>query len=383
MGMLNRRNTVALLFSLVIACASAHAEPLAIPEPPAIDASSYILMDHDSGMVLAEHDSGLRVDPASITKIMTAYIVYKALATNDISLEDLVTVSEKAWRSIGSRMFIEVGEEVLLEDLLLGMIVQSGNDASVALAEHVAGTEEAFADIMNAEAQRMNLQDTHFTNVTGLPGEQHYTTAHDVAVLSRALIEEFPEEYMRYAQKEFTYNNIRQHNRNRLLWRNGGVDGLKTGYTKNAGYCLAASARRDDMRLISVLMGASNSKLRMKGTQSLLDYGFRFYESHTLYEAGETLLEQRMWDGEAEQITLGLEEDLRVAIPRGHYESLKATMDVEKEIVAPIHRGDRLGTVKIMLQGEEYLTRPLVALRDNPQGNAWRRIVDFFSQLFT
>lgn len=383
MGMLNRHHAVVLFFGLAIACTSTHAAPLPIPSPPVVDASSYILMDHESGMVLAEHNSRLRVDPASITKIMTAYIIYKALAANDVHLEDRVTISEKAWRSIGSRMFIEVGEEVLLEDLMLGMIVQSGNDASVALAEHVAGTEEAFADIMNAEAQRMNLQDTHFTNVTGLPGERHYTTAHDVAVLSRALIKEFPEEYMRYAQREFTYNGIRQHNRNRLLWRDGGVDGLKTGYTKNAGYCLAASAQRDGRRLISVLMGASNSKSRMANTQALLNYGFRFYESHTLYQAGETLLEQRIWDGETELLPLGLEEDLHVVIPRGHYDSLKATMDVETDIFAPIHRGDRMGVVKIALQGEEYLIRPLVALRDNPRGNVWRRIVDFFSRLGT
>ena len=338
-------------------------------------------MDHDSATVLAEHNPKGRVEPASITKIMTAYVVYRALAANDVHLEDQVLISEKAWRSEGSRTFIEVGDRVLLEDLLLGMVVQSGNDASIALAEHVAGTEEAFADIMNAEAQRLGLKGTHFTNATGLPDKELYTTAYDVALLSRALIKEFPEEYKRYAQKKFTFNGIKQHNRNRLLWRDDAVDGLKTGYTKDAGYCLAASARRDDMRLISVVMGADNERSRTTNSQALLDYGFRFYRSYKLYQAGETLLEKRMWKGKSKLIRLGLGEDLYVAIPRGQYDSLKATMNVETEIFAPITRGDRVGTVKISLQGEDYLTRPLIALHDNQKGNAWRHIVDFFSRL--
>ncbi len=370
-----------LIIALIVVCISAHAEPLLIPSPPKFNAVSYILMDHDSATVLAEHNPKGRVEPASITKIMTAYVVYRALAANDVHLEDQVLISEKAWRSEGSRTFIEVGDRVLLEDLLLGMVVQSGNDASIALAEHVAGTEEAFADIMNAEAQRLGLKGTHFTNATGLPDEELYTTAYDVALLSRALIKEFPEEYKRYAQKKFTFNGIKQHNRNRLLWRDDAVDGLKTGYTKDAGYCLAASARRDDMRLISVVMGADNERSRTTNSQALLDYGFRFYRSYKLYQAGETLLEKRMWKGKSKLIRLGLGEDLYVAIPRGQYDSLKATMNVETEIFAPITRGDRVGTVKISLQGEDYLTRPLIALHDNQKGNAWRHIVDFFSRL--
>ena len=374
--------SIALVLALVFTSANVKAESLPIPAPPKFDATSYVLMDFGSGAVLAEHNPRERVDPASITKIMTAYVVYKALAANDAHLEDQVTISEKAWRSIGSRMFIEVGNKILLEDLLLGLIIQSGNDASVALAEHVGGTEEAFADIMNAQAKRLGLKDTHFINATGLPDPEHYTTAHDIALLSRAMIKEFPEEYKRYAQKEFTFNGIKQYNRNRLLWRDGAVDGIKTGHTEAAGYCLAASAVRNDMRLISVVMGATSEKSRSVNSQALLNYGFRYYESHKLYKAGETLVEQRMWKGESKLIQLGLDEDLYVTIPRGQYENLKASMNIESDIVAPIDQGDQVGTVKVTFKGEEYLGKPLVALQANPIGGLWRRIVDFCLQFF-
>lgn len=374
--------TIALVLVLIFTSTIVNAESLPIPAPPKFDATSYMLMDYGSGAVLAEHNSRERVDPASITKIMTAYVVYKALAANDAHLEDQVTISEKAWRSIGSRMFVEVGNKILLEDLLLGLIIQSGNDASVALAEHVGGTEEAFADIMNAQAKRLGLKDTHFINATGLPDPEHYTSAHDIALLSRALINEFPEEYKRYAQKEFTFNGIKQYNRNRLLWRDGAVDGLKTGHTEAAGYCLAASAVRNDMRLISVVMGTTSDKSRSVNSQALLNYGFRYYESHKLYKAGETLVEQRMWKGESKLIQLGLDEDLYVTIPRGQYNNLKASMNIESDIVAPIDQGDQVGTVKVTFKGEEYLGKPLVALQANPMGSLWRRIVDFFLQFF-
>lgn len=374
--------TIALVLVLIFTSTIVNAESLPIPAPPKFDATSYMLMDYGSGAVLAEHNSRERVDPASITKIMTAYVVYKALAANDAHLEDQVTISEKAWRSIGSRMFVEVGNKILLEDLLLGLIIQSGNDASVALAEHVGGTEEAFADIMNAQAKRLGLKDTHFINATGLPDPEHYTSAHDIALLSRALINEFPEEYKRYAQKEFTFNGIKQYNRNRLLWRDGAVDGLKTGHTEAAGYCLAASAVRNDMRLISVVMGTTSDKSRSVNSQALLNYGFRYYESHKLYKAGEMLVEQRMWKGESKLIQLGLDEDLYVTIPRGQYNNLKASMNIESDIVAPIDQGDQVGTVKVTFKGEEYLGKPLVALQANPMGSLWRRIVDFFLQFF-
>ncbi len=374
---------VVFLMLMLITNSVFSAESLPMPAPPTFDASSYVLMDFGSGAVLAEHNSNERVDPASITKIMTAYIVYKALAAGDISLHDHVEISEKAWRSIGSRMFVEVGNKIILEDLLLGLIIQSGNDASIALAEHVAGTEAAFADVMNAQAKRIGMKDSHFVNATGLPDTEHFTTAYDIALLSRAMISEFPEEYKTYAQKEYTFNGIKQFNRNRLLWRDSAVDGIKTGHTEAAGYCLAASAVKNGMRLISAVMGTGSDKARTVNSQALLNYGFRYYESHQLYKAGEVLAQQRMWKGESKSIQLGLDKDLYVTIPRGSYDDLKADMDIDAEIVAPIEQGDQVGVVKVTLKGEEYLEQSLVALQSNPEGGLWRRIVDFFIKLFS
>ena len=371
-----------ILILLLFTNIAVQADSLPVPAPPQFDASSYILMDFASGAILSEHNSNERVDPASITKIMTAYIVYKSLAAEDITLYDQVEISEKAWRSIGSRMFVEVGNQIILEDLLLGLIIQSGNDASIALAEHVAGTEDAFADIMNEQAKRLGMKDSHFVNATGLPDADHFTTANDVALLSRAMIAEFPEEYKRYAQKEFTFNGIKQFNRNRLLWRDSSVDGIKTGHTEAAGYCLAASAIKNEMRLISVVMGTKSDKARTVNTQALLNYGFRYFETHKLYKAGETLIEQRMWKGENKLIPLGLDNDLSVTIPRGRYDDLKASMSIDEKIVAPINEGDSVGVVKVTLEGEDYLEAPLVALASNPEGGLWRRIVDFFLQYF-
>ena len=369
------------LASMLLASTVINAESLPIPAPPSFDASSYVLMDFGSGAVLADHNSNERVDPASITKIMTAYVVYKSLEAGDITLEDQVEISEYAWRSIGSRMFVEVGDKIKLEHLMLGLMIQSGNDASIALAEHVAGTEQAFADVMNAQAKRIGMKDSHFVNATGLPDTDHYTTAYDIALLSRAMISEFPEEYKRYAQKEYTFNGIKQFNRNRLLWRDSAVDGIKTGHTEAAGYCLAASAIKNDMRLISAVMGADSDKARTVNSQELLNYGFRYYESHKLYKAGEVLAQQRMWKGESKSIQLGLDKDLFVTIPRGRYEDLKADMDINAEIVAPIQQGDQVGVVKVTLKGENYLEQSLVALQSNPEGGLWRRIVDFFVKL--
>ncbi len=370
------------LATMLLASAVISAESLPVPAPPSFDASSYVLMDFGSGAVLADHNSNERVDPASITKIMTAYVVYKSLEAGDITLEDQVEISEYAWRSIGSRMFVEVGDKIKLEDLMLGLIIQSGNDASIALAEHVGGTEQAFADVMNAQAKRTGMKDTHFVNATGLPDTDHYTTAYDIALLSRAMISEFPEEYKRYAQKEYTFNGIKQFNRNRLLWRDSAVDGIKTGHTEAAGYCLAASAIKNDMRLISAVMGANSDKARTVNSQALLNYGFRYYESHKLYKAGAVLAQQRMWRGVSKSIQLGLDKDLFVTIPRGRYEDLKADMDIDAEIVAPIQQGDQVGVVKVTLKGEDYLEQSLVALQSNPEGGLWRRIVDFFVKLF-
>lgn len=371
-----------VLAGLFIANAVMAEESLPVPAPPQFEASSYVLMDFGSGAVLADHNSRERVDPASITKIMTAYIVYKSLAAGDITLEDQVEISEYAWRSIGSRMFVEVGNKIKLEDLLLGLIIQSGNDASIALAEHVAGTEQAFADVMNAQAKRLGMKDSNFVNATGLPDAEHFTTAYDIALLSRAMISEYPEEYKTYAQKEYTFNGIKQFNRNRLLWRDAAIDGIKTGHTEAAGYCLAASAVKNDMRLISAVMGTASDKARTVNSQALLNYGFRYYESHKLYKAGEMLAQQRMWKGESKTLQLGLNKDLFVTIPRGRYEDLKADMAIDTEIVAPIQQGDQVGVVKVTLKGKDYLEQPLVALQDNPEGGLWRRIVDFFVKLF-
>lgn len=374
---------VSLLALIIFVNLAIAAESLPVPAPPKFDASSYVLMDHGSGAILAEFNSNERVDPASITKIMTAYVIYKALAAGDIKLDDQVEISEYAWKSIGSRMFIEVGSKIKLEDLLLGLIIQSGNDASIALAEHVAGTEQAFADVMNTQAKRIGMKDSNFVNATGLPDTNHYTTAYDIALLSRTMISEFPEEYKRYAQKEYTFNDIKQFNRNRLLWRDAAVDGIKTGHTEAAGYCLAASAVKNDMRLISAVMGTSSDKARTVNSQALLNYGFRYYESHKLYKAGEALAQQRMWKGEAKSIQIGLDKDLYVTIPRGRYEDLKADMQIDTDIVAPVEQGDQVGVVKVTLKGEDYLEQSLVALQSNPQGGLWRRIVDFFMQLFS
>lgn len=379
---INNMQLVIVLACLFFANAVMADESLPVPAPPQFDASSYVLMDFGSGAVLADHNSRERVDPASITKIMTAYIVYKSLAAGDITLEDQVEISEYAWRSIGSRTFVEVGSKIKLEDLLLGLIIQSGNDASIALAEHVAGTEQAFADVMNTQAKRLGMKDSHFVNATGLPDAEHFTTAYDIALLSRAMISEYPEEYKTYAQKEYTFNGIKQFNRNRLLWRDAAIDGIKTGYTEAAGYCLAASAVKNDMRLISAVMGTASDKVRTVNSQALLNYGFRYYESHKLYKAGEMLAQQRMWKGELKTIQLGLEEDLFVTIPRGRYEDLKADMVVDTEIIAPIQQGDQVGVVKVTLEGKDYLEQPLVALQANPEGGLLRRIVDFFVKLF-
>jgi len=371
---------LALLF--IIASGNVYAEAQPIPAAPSFDAKSYVLMDHASGSMLVTHNPHAQADPASLTKIMTAYVVYKALESGDITMDDQVLISEKAWRSVGSRTFVEVGDRINLEDLMLGLIIQSGNDASIALAEHVAGTEEAFADIMNTQALRLGMKNTQFRNATGLTDVEHFTTAYDVAILSRALIAEYPEEYKRFAQKEYTFNGIKQLNRNKLLWRESAVDGIKTGYTQAAGYCLAASAVRNDMRLISVVMGTSGTKVRTVNSQALLNYGFRNFESKKLHKAGESLVAQRMWNGESKLIQLGLAEDIFVTIPRGQSQDLMVDMSFDEEILAPVDKGDTLGVFKVKFQGEDYLERPLVALDENPKGGWWRRIVDFFLKMF-
>ncbi len=281
--------------------------PHVVPSPPKTAAEAYILIDYNSGKIIASQNADMRVEPASLTKIMTGYVVINELSNGNISLDDMVTISPKAWKMPGSKMFIEVGKKVSVHDLIKGMVIQSGNDASVALAEHIAGSEEVFAELMNKYAESLGMTHTHYMNATGLPNPDHYTTAEDLSILARALINKFPEEYEWYAQKKFTFNGITQYNRNKLLWQDPSVDGLKTGHTESAGYCLVTSAKRDDMRLISVVLGTDSAKQRIQESQKLLNYGFRFFETHKLYQAGQRLNDARIWEGQQDTVGLGLE----------------------------------------------------------------------------
>jgi len=369
---------VLLFFSLLIAATTANAEDAEITTPaaPTIAASGYILMNYDTGKVLAENNADVKLAPASLTKIMSVYVVFREISNGHLHLDDLVTISQKAWETPGSRMFIEVGNQVKVEDLLKGVIIQSGNDASVALAEHIAGDERTFADMMNQHAERLGMKNSHFEDSNGLPIDNHYTTARDLAILTQALIKEFPDFYRWFSQKEFTFNNIVQHNRNQLLSRDETVDGVKTGFTDAAGYCLVASALRNDMRLISVVMGASSPNARANENQNLLNYGFRFFEAHKLYQGKTSLSEARVWKGDTKNLQLGLTEDLYVTIPRGHYNDLKAVITIDKKITAPVKEGTKLGTVNVTLKNEVVANKDLIALKSVEQGNIFQRIYD-------
>lgn len=352
------------------------AASLPVPKAPTVGATAYLVEDFHSGQALAEKNSGERVEPASITKLMTAYVVFEELKSGSMSLKDQVTVSEKAWRTPGSRMFIEVGKQVSVEDLLRGIIIQSGNDATVALAEHVAGTEEAFVGLMNHHAEQLGLSGSRFMNSTGLPDAEHYMTAKDIAILSRALIERFPEYYPWYSEREFTFNGITQYNRNKLLWRDESVDGLKTGHTEAAGYCLVTSAEREGMRLITVVLGTRSEEARANASQALLNYGFRFFETHKLYDAGTELTQAKVWKGASDSLPLGLGRTLYVTIPRGQYQQLDASMTIQSQILAPVSQGQPLGSVQIRLGEGLVVERPLLALTNVPEGSFWQRIVD-------
>lgn len=353
-----------------------------IPAPPAINASSYMIVDYSSGQHLVEHNVEQRVEPASLTKIMTVYVVASELAEGNISQDDMVRVSEKAWRMEGSRMFIEVDKMVSVADLLKGVIIQSGNDASVALAEHVSGDEGVFASIMNQHAARLGMTGTNFVNSTGLPDPEHYTTATDMAKLAVALINDFPDIYALHSIKEFTFNNIKQNNRNSLLWKDDSVDGIKTGHTEAAGYCLVASAVRGDMRLISVVMGTEGNNARTRASQSLLNYAFRFYETKKLFAAGEVITTSKVWKGEKESFTLGLGEDLVVTIPRGKYKDLVTTASLQEQIVAPISKGNSYGDFKVSLAGKEIASSRLLALEPVGKGSLVDRMLDEVKLLF-
>ena len=371
------RNYLIFLSVFFIFLNTASAEnKILIPAAPSVAAKSFILIDFNSGKVLAEKNADTRLSPASLTKIMTVYVIFRELSKGHLTLDEKVTISKKAWQTGGSRMFVEVNKQVAVEDLLQGVIIQSGNDASVALAEHVAGDESTFAAMMNQHAKRLGMLNSHFENSMGLPRENHYTTARDLAILTSAVISEFPDYYRWDSQKEFTYNNITQPNRNKLLWRDKSVDGVKTGYTEEAGYCMVTSAIRDEMRLISVVMGTASANARANESQTLINYGFRFFETHKLYAGHEALNEARIWKGDIKTLPLGLKNDLFVTIPRRHYNDLKAEVNFDKKIVAPVKEGDALGNVNVSLAGTVIANKPLVALKTVSKGGFVERLYD-------
>ena len=372
--------SLTLFFVTTLAAAGVAVAP--VPAPPAMAAKSYILMDFGSGRILASKEPDKRVEPASITKIMTAYVVYKEIEGGRLQMQDMVTISKKAWQMGGSKMFIEVGKQVSIDDLLKGLVIQSGNDAAVALAEHVGGSEEVFASLMNQYAGKLGMKSTNYVNSTGWPDAKHYTTAHDIAIMARATIAEFPEHYKLYAEHNFTWNNITQPNRNLLLYRDSTVDGIKTGHTESAGYCLVSSSVRDNMRLISVVLGTKSDGARADISQALLAYGYRFYESDQMVAAADELKQVRVWKGDIETVGLGLAADLHVTVPRGQYIKLKKVLDIKSDVEAPVKKGQQLGTLRIMLDGKELLTRPLVALQAIGEGSIWQRASDYIARFF-
>ncbi len=376
---------LAFVISL-FACQVYAEQPALIPAPPQIAGSSYILMDAESGVIIVEHNARERLPPASLTKMMTSYILDYEVSKGNVNFTDEVPISVNAWKTGGSKMFVREGTTVKLEELLKGIVIQSGNDASVAVAEYLAGSEDAFASIMNQHAMRLGMKDSNFMNATGLPHEDHFSSAYDLALLANAIINDFPEQYPIYSEKYFTYNNIRQPNRNLLLWRDKSVDGLKTGHTNEAGYCLVASAVRDGMRLISVVMGTKSEEARARETLKLLNYGFRYYETHKLYAAGEKLLDSKLWAGEADLLPLGLAKEIVVTIPRGQKGALEASVDVDKVIKAPVQTGDELGQLKVKLGDTLLVDEPVVALQSVEEAGffkrIWHAIVLFFLGLF-
>lgn len=351
-------------------------------QAPELDTSSYLLIDFQSGDELVAKNAHMKIEPASITKLMTAYVIYQELEKGNISLKDKVLISKKSASMEGSRMFVNQGKKIELDKLLHGLIIQSGNDAAVALAEHIAGTEKAFVNRMNLVAKELKLENTHYMNVTGWPAENHYTTASDIAKLATKLITNYPEHYKIYSQKEYSYNKINQRNRNQLLWKDKTVDGLKTGHTESAGYCLAASAVRDNMRLIAVVLGTHSPEERTAYARQLLEFGFRFYETHLLYKADSVLTEARIWKGSESVIPLGAIDDLYVTIQKNHYKKLQGIMEIDKGIDAPVKRGDILGKIKLLVGNKVVREAPLVAMKSINEGSSWDKLVDSVKKFF-
>jgi D-alanyl-D-alanine carboxypeptidase (penicillin-binding protein 5/6) len=381
---------LSLLVTLLAVPYAASADS-AIPSPPQLAAKSYVLMDGASGKVLVENNGDQRLPPASLTKLMTAYIATLEIRKGKIGEQDLVTVSEHAWRtggaaSGGSTMFLPLNSQVKVDDLLHGIIIQSGNDASIALAEYIAGSEDAFADMMNETAEKLGMKNSHFMNATGLPHPEHYSSAHDMAILARAIINEDQQHYAIYSQKEFFWNNIKQGNRNLLLWRDSTVDGLKTGHTEEAGFCLVASAVREGARMITSVFGTDSEKTRAAETQKLLTYGFRFFETQTFYKAGQELAQAQVWKGTTRQVKAGLAQDLSLTLPKGQVKQLQASMVLEPQLVAPLKTGDVIGKVEVKLGAEVVHSADLIALEPVEEGGFFRRLWDsirlFFYGLF-
>jgi serine-type D-Ala-D-Ala carboxypeptidase (penicillin-binding protein 5/6) len=358
-------------------------QPQAIITPtlPSLNASGYVLIDANTGKVLAEKNADTRLAPASLTKLMTMYVISKAIKTGSIHLDDKVRISEKAWHTDGSRMFVKVNDEVPVRDLLQGIVIASGNDASVAMAEYIAGTEETFAAMMNAEAKNIGMTNSNFVDSNGLPNPNHYSTARDLALLAQAIVRDFPEDYRLYSEKWFTYNKIKQPNRNRLLWRFQFADGLKTGHTDDAGYCLVGSALKDGTRLISVVMGEPNDSARTEDSMRLLTYGFRFFETHKLYNANTKLATARVWKGKNKEVDLGVAKDFYLTMPAGQYKNIQATLHVN-DLKAPVAKGQTYGTIDITLNNQPLASEPLIALSDDPRGGLFRRVSDSIHFVF-
>ncbi|MGQ0529176.1 MAG: D-alanyl-D-alanine carboxypeptidase family protein [Panacagrimonas sp.] len=371
-----------LFAPLVVLCLCVLASPVfaaKIPDPPTLDAKSYVLMDYASGEVLAEHNADLRTGPASITKVLLTYVVYDEVKKGRLKWDDEVLISEKAWRqgidSSESRMFLNIGSKVKLEDLVHGIVIQSGNDASIAVAEHLAGSEDAFAELMNQYAKKLGMKNSRFSNAPGMPADDHYSTARDLALLGRALIRDFPEEYKVYAQRDFVYNGIKQGNRNILLNMDGGADGIKTGHTQAAGFCLLSSIKRDDRRLIAAVMGTSSMKYRAQASLELMNWGFRFFETVNLFGPGNPLTTVRVWKGTEAQLALGA-QTLSLTLPRGGKDQLQFKTEIQEPVMAPVALNQALGSVTVSMDGKPLRKLPLVALKEIPAGSLFERLSD-------
>ncbi|MCE9686266.1 serine hydrolase [Shewanella sp. AS16] len=380
------KSPIRTLLLLTCVSASSQAAPMVIPDAPSVAAKAYVLMDYNSGRIIAESNAYESLNPASLTKMMTSYVIGREIKAGNISPEDEVTISQNAWSKNfpdSSKMFIEVGKTVKVEDLNRGIIIQSGNDACVAMAEHIAGTEGAFVDLMNSWAKQLGMSDSYFENAHGLDSANHKSTAYDMALLGAALIRDVPQEYRVYSEKSYTYNGIKQYNRNGLLWDNSmNVDGIKTGHTSGAGYNLVASATKDGMRLISVVMGTKSESARKAESKKLLNYGFRFFETITPYKAGDSFVTQKIWYGDKESVDLGVITDTPITINRGKAKNLQANFELTKALTAPLAKGETVGRIYFQLDGKDVAQFPLVTLQEVNEGSWFSKLMDYFKQMF-